>query len=161
MFSKLRAVTALAALLTPLTFGAPAAHAGTVENIAVEGSGTISPGLPCPRSGCAIHLDFSAVFTGDVAVGTSACTFDGTDTFPGGATILQGQGAGDIACSGTVSASGTVNFTRAGTVVDVTGCVWVNGTYVKVHVVLHFVGTPPPPIVSFTVTGGGSSTPNC
>jgi hypothetical protein len=162
----------LAALLTgSAAYGVPAAHAcppqdlnpnncspsdmkGT-NGVSVAGTGTIAPGLPCPASGCAIHLDFTALF---IPAGTASCTFDGTDTFPGGATVAAGSGSGTINCSGGVSASGTVTFSRTGTLVSVGGNLTANGHGCTVNADLAFAPTSPPPTTSFLVTGGGTVT---
>ena len=126
--------------------------------VAVSGTGTINPGLPCPVNGCLIHLDFTAVFAGQDAQGTATCTFDGTDTFPGGATVLAGSGSGTINCSGGVTANGTVTFSRTGTVVDVGGTITVNTLSAQVDVTLVFHPTSTPPVTAFGVHGGGTVT---
>jgi hypothetical protein len=128
------------------------------NTVVVEGSGTIDPGLPCPASGCTIHLDFTAAFAGQNASGTATCTFDGTDTFPGGATVVAGSGSGTISCTGGVSASGTVTFTRTGAVVNVGGSLTVNGQSCTPNVTLAFVPSGTPPVRTFSVTGGGTVT---
>ena len=132
----------------------PAAHAAATH-VAISGTGTINPGLPCPPSGCSIHLDFTAVFAG-AANGIASCTLDGTDDFPGGATVLSGSGSGTVNCAGDVSANGTVAFSRTGAVVDVGGMLTVNGEPATVHVTLAFRPLTSPPFTTFAVEGGGT-----
>lgn len=127
--------------------------------VAVSGTGSINPGLPCPPSGCTIHLDFTAVFAGPNAQGTASCTFDGVDNFAGGATVLAGSGSGTINCSGGATANGTVTFSRTGVVVDVGGSIGVNAaTGCVVDVTLAFHPVTPPPVTTFGVHGGGTIT---
>lgn len=126
--------------------------------VAVSGTGTINPGLPCPPSGCTIHLDFTAVFANG-ANGSASCTFDGIDNFPGGATVLAGQGGGTINCAGDVSANGAVTFSRTLTAVDVDGSITVDSVAgCVVNVTLAFYATTPPPVTTFGVVGGGTVT---
>jgi hypothetical protein len=123
--NRLRVVAALVVTLVSVT-GVPAAHAGQNAG-SMAGTGTINPGLPCPASGCSIHADFTLVLGGQDAAGTASCTFDGTDTFPGGATVVSGSGSGTVSCSGGFSAQGTVSYTRTGNVTTFTGNLTVNG----------------------------------
>jgi hypothetical protein len=148
------------AVVAPLALGLAPAHAGN-NGVSVAGTGTINPGIPCPASGCTLHLDFTAAFGGQDASGSATCTFDGTDSFPGGATVVSGSGSGTINCSGGVSASGTVTFTRTGTVVRVSGSpisFKVNGQGCTVDVTLAFAPLSANPTTTFAVTGGGTVT---
>ena len=155
--SFLRKSAMALAVVAPLALGMTPAHAGN-NAVAVSGTGTINPGLPCPPSGCSIHLDFTAVFGGDDATGQATCTFDGNDTEPGGATVVKGSGSGTINCSGGVTANGTVTFSRIGVAVSVSGSITVNGKNCSVDVNLAFHATTPPPVTSFGVNGGGRVT---
>ena len=138
MRDRLRVVAALVVTLVSVA-GVPAAHAG--ENVgSLSGSGTINPGLPCPPSGCSIHADFTLTLVGQDVSGTGSCTFDGTDTFPGGATLLAGSGSGTINCSGGFSASGTVSFSRTGSSVTMTGNITVNGSSCTITIGVAFSG---------------------
>jgi hypothetical protein len=125
--------------------------------VAVSGSGTIDPGLPCPSAtGCNVELSFTALFAGPAA--TASCTFSGRDTTLGGGTVLHGEGWGTITCSGGVSASGRVTFSRDSAVVNVGDLITVNGSTCWVGVTLAFVPGGPPPVTSFSVHGGGTLT---
>ena len=151
----LRKTLLAAAAVAPLALGMVPAHAG--QNVVqVSGTGTIDPGLPCPPAGCNIHLDFAASFAGQDASGNASCTFDGTDTVAGGATLAQGSGSGTIDCTGGATAHGTVSFIRVGAAVSVTGSITVNGHTCAVTVGLVFSTTQTPPITSFRVDGGGN-----
>jgi hypothetical protein len=125
--------------------GVPAAHAGQNAG-SMEGSGTMDPGVPCPASGCSVHAGFTLALAGQDVAGTASCTFDGYDSYPGGATALAGSGSGTISCSGGFSASGTVTYSRTGTLTTFTGNLTVNGI-ICVIVVFHgawiWVSAPP------------------
>lgn len=151
--SRLAHVLGIVGLVAVLGFASPA-HA--VENVvAVSGTGTINPGLPCPSTGCTIHLDFTAVFAGEDASGTATCTLDGVDNYPGGGMFVFGRGYGTINCSGGVTANGRVDFERLLVDVDVYGTITVNGRPATVEVTLAFHWTTTPPVTSFGVNGGG------
>jgi hypothetical protein len=127
MFSTLRKV-ALSAALAGAVFAPVAAHADPLpvsDSITVAGTGSISPGFPCPTtgSGCTITLNFTAVFTGDDGVGVAACVFVGHDV---GGTIAAGTGSGTVSCDN--GASATVTFSRIAVVVTLSGTVDYNGT---------------------------------
>jgi hypothetical protein len=119
--SVMRKVFTSVALAAPMVLAAPmAAHA--VDVAVVAGTGTISPGLPCTN--CTIDFAFSAVHAGTTA--TTSVLFTGC-TFHGTSSGLEDEAGG--AGSGTLSGcgiSGTVNYTRVGVVVTVSGCVSVN-----------------------------------
>ena len=115
------------------------AHPGVGVGVAV-GTGNISPGLtvtPTPQP----SVTFTGTVTGvfdvlsltvpdptHVVVGPMNCTFNGSDSI---GSVLAGQGAGNLTCSGTTThvtdtvgagtatASCAVNFTRVGPVVVV------------------------------------------
>ena len=149
MARLVRAAVAGLALAAPLAV-VPAARAAT-GTMTVDGSGAINPGLPCPPSGCAIHVDLTAVFAGQLATGFSACTFDGSDTYPGGATVVAGAGRGTVNCAGDETAGGTLSFVRSGTYLRVYGCLVVNGSYVVVDLHGSFTPKTTPPVTAFAV----------
>jgi hypothetical protein len=146
------------AVVAPLALGLAPAHAGN-NGVSVAGTGDVPTGIPCPTSGCDVTVNFTAAFGGQDASGSANCAFVGRDTFPGGATLLNGSGSGTISCSGDVSASGTVTFTRTGTVVRVTGGLTVNGRGCTTDVTLAFAPLSANPTTRFAVAGGG--TVNC
>jgi hypothetical protein len=89
----------------------------------VAGSGTISPGYPCPTtgSGCTIHINFTGMFAGDDGVSVTVCSFTGHDV--GGTAI---SGSGTFSCDdGTF---GSITFSRVGNVVTLSGTVTRGGT---------------------------------
>jgi hypothetical protein len=119
--------TATAAVLTCLLFTPLAAHADPLpvsDSVTVAGTGTISPGFPCPTTapGCTVTLHFTAVFAGDDGVGVTSCTFTGNDV---GGTIAFGGGSGRVACDDGSSAA--VTFSRIGVVVTLGGTVTHGG----------------------------------
>jgi hypothetical protein len=138
------------AMVAPMILAMPGA-ASAADVLAVVGTGSISPGLPCPVS-CDVHLDFTLVGAGTDAAGTASCTFDGTT---GADTIVAGTGNGTIDCSGGVTAHGDCHFDRTGPVVTVNCAATVNGTGVSVTAVLVFVPLSANPTTSFAVVGAG------
>jgi hypothetical protein len=152
--------TPLVVALPMLLAAVPAAHAdpndpddmlpGPVSDVvAVVGTGTISPGLPC--TGCTIDFGFSALVVGDDEPGLfTGCTFHGTSS--GTEDEFGGAGSGTL---GGCAATGTVTYTRTGVLVQVNGNdVTING---EKHVIrtsaLVFVPTSVQPTTSFAVVG--------
>lgn len=138
--------------------GVPTAQAG--QNIvSLTGSGTIDPGLPCPATGCDVDFSGEIVIAGQDASGTGACTFDGRDTHPGGATVASGSGVGTIYCQwngGTVSGPG--NFARQGTTERVSGTVTLNGGSAFVDLTCEWAPGGPPPVTTYTKQCAGTLT---
>jgi hypothetical protein len=128
----------------------PQCYTTDPKGVAVAGTGSISPGLPCPVS-CDVHLDFTLVGAG-VGVGVANCTFDGTT---GADTIVAGTGNGTIDCSGGITVSGSCHFDRTGPVVTVGCSATVNGVGSGITAVLAFVPLSANPTTSFAVVGGG------
>jgi hypothetical protein len=156
-FNTARKAALSLAVVAPLTLGLAPAHAGN-NSVSVAGTDTISPGLPCPPSGCALHLDFTALFAGQDASGTATCTFDGTDTYWGGATVLHGSGSGTVSCSGGVRASGTLVFVRTGFVGSLSGNLTVNGGACTTSITLIWPPTSANPTTTSGFIGGGTVT---
>jgi hypothetical protein len=116
-------VATVGALLTPL-----AAHADPLpvsDTVTAGGTGTITPGFPCPAAapGCIITLTLPVVaFAGDEGVNTTSCTFTGNDI---GGTLLAGSGTGSVSCGD--GSSGSVTFSRIVKTVTLAGTITHNG----------------------------------
>lgn len=137
-------------------FPVPRALAVT-DAIAITGTGSIDPGLPCAPS-CTIRMDFTAVLSGPDVVRTSSCVFNGYDTYPGGATLTQGSGFGAISCDGDIPISGSMSYSRSGPTMSMTGTVTVGESVgVPIEMTLGFVPTSVSPITSFSFSGGGTT----
>lgn len=114
--------------------------------VAVEGSGTITPALPC--TGCVINFNFTAIVAGDEAGAYTGCQFNGTST--GLEDETMGRGSGTL---GGCAAAGTVAYIRTGPLVQVSGKVTVNGVCHDIlESALVFVPTSQP-VTTFIVTG--------
>ena len=138
---------ALAAFL-PIALIMPSAHAQT-DAAVVVGTGLIVPGLP--TSGCANQT--RVAFSG-TAVNASIDNHTGiyNVSFEGSSSICEslnsGQGSGTL--SGDVS--GTVNYSRTGPIVTITGQGAINGS--PHHIVLGvcvFVATAVNPVTSYAL----------
>ena len=134
------------AMLAPFGMSIPSAHAAPTDVVALAGSGSISPGLPC--SPCVIDFDFNAVAVGTHAGAYLGCTFH-ADT--PAETELGGSGAGTIAGCGV---GGEVGYSRVGPVVTVQGIVYIDDVpHCIVTSALIFAPTSVLPTTSFVVTG--------
>lgn len=147
MTRPFRTLVAAAVLCAPLAAAAPArAETG---GFALFGTGTYEPGLPCPApTGCAERWETSAFFFSDIATGFGACTYDGWENHPGGATVLAGSGTGTFSCTGGATVSGTLTYQRTGGYLTARQCLVVNGRDVEID--LHGVQVlGPPPFTTF------------
>lgn len=145
-----RTALAAVALVAPLGFSSAPATADDVTDVAtVVGTGTIKPGLP--TEGCdeqtEITFTGTAVNAGDHA-GVYSIRFDG-NSGTNCETLQNGAGTGVL--SGGVS--GTVAYTRVGSVVTLTGTGAVNGAghhITTAHCV--FVPTSANPVTSYALS---------
>jgi len=133
------------AVVLPLALLAPSAHAQD-DVASVVGNGTISPGLP--TSGCAFQ---QVTFSGTaVNVGDHAGVYN--VSFAGNSTICETLGAGQG--SGTLSGdiSGTVEYSRTGPIVTISGQVSVNASPHSIEVgVCVFVAVNFNPVTAYVL----------
>ena len=128
----------------------PVSDAGTVA-----GSGTISPGVPAPGAPCISgnHVTFTGAVT--AAPGSDDSNLNGgTLTFSGDSstcdTFNSGSGTGQLGGVGT----GTVNYSRTGNVVQVTGSdIVANGeAHTIINATCQFTPTNANPTTAYTLT---------
>jgi hypothetical protein len=120
--------------------------------ITLAGTGTITPGLPCS---CVIGVDFQAVVAGRADGALLGCTFDGASA--GWETDAGGAGTGVL---GGCGLSGTVSYSRTGTLLTLAGMVCFEGDCFGVSSSeLAFIPTSASPTTSFALVGTVALTP--
>lgn len=134
---------AAALMFTPTTTMA----AGAVPGV-VEGSGTISP--PLTATPQAVTGGFTGTAVGAGVIGTTPTVVNDTCTFtfassPPGDSIATGQGTASGSCTGTAAITASLNYTRVGAAVAITGTGTINGSATTVTTVCVFVATSNPP----------------
>jgi hypothetical protein len=150
-----KATMVLAILASMAMVGQNSAY-GAASGV-VTGHGAISPGLTTTPT------DQTFNFTTDITVGVTtkpgpaagsfSCTFTGSGAQE---TVVTGGGTGTGSCSGTISVSCTISYTRAGPVVTVTGSCTIGGTTQTLIGVFVFVAGSAPPVTSYTLAGSAT-----
>jgi hypothetical protein len=117
----------------------------------LAGSGTTSPGLSLTPTAQSIGgggtLAGAAFVGGNVDLVDDACSYSGATDIQ--STLVQSDGNLSASCSGTVSATAALHYTRTGPVVEVQGTGTINSANVFVNGACAFVPTSAPTVQTY------------